>query len=64
MKTYQAHITTQTLEINADNERQAEHKYNLWFDDGICPDCYPERIAVCGCVDEHHDVTHEMEEMA
>ena len=64
MKTYQAHIITQTLIINADNEPQAQHKYDLWFDNGICPDCYPERIVVCGCVDEHDDITHEMEEIA
>ena len=62
MKTYEAHIVTQQLEIKANSIDEAEAKYNGWFRNEQCPDC-GTGLTGCGCVEEYEDIYHEMKEM-
>lgn len=55
MNTYTMEVVTQVLTIIADNEEQAEAKYNAYFTFGEdCP-CGEED---CDCVDDQEDVYH------
>jgi len=58
MKTYVANIVTSQLIIEAENEEEAEAKYDAHFNwDEPCP-CGKDE---CDCVTEQEDVFHYME---
>jgi len=52
-------IVTQTLTITADNEEQAEEKYDIYFNGGECP-CGGED---CDCVQDSEEVYHNTEKV-
>jgi hypothetical protein len=55
MPIYSMEIVSQTLTITADNEEQAEEKYNIYFQGGECP-C--GNGGDCDCVEDSEDIYH------
>jgi hypothetical protein len=57
MKTYVANIVSSQLVIQAEDEAQAEEKYDAFFSGDPCP-CGKDE---CDCCSEEEDVFHYME---
>jgi hypothetical protein len=57
MKTYVANIVSSQLVIQAEDEAQAEEKYDAHFSGDPCP-CGEDS---CDCCSEEEDVFHYME---
>ena len=60
MPVYCMEIVTQTLTITADNEEQAEEKYDIYFNGGECP-C--GKGGDCDCVEDSEDCYHNTTEL-
>ena len=60
MPIYSMEIVTQTLTITADNEEQAEEKYDIFFNGGECP-C--GNGGDCDCVEDSEDCYHNTEKI-
>ena len=54
MKVYEMAVVTQVLTIEAENEDQAEGKYDAYFSGDACP-CGAEE---CNCVEDGADTYH------
>ena len=60
MPTYNMEIVTQVLTITADNEEQAEEKYDIYFNGGDCPCGNGDD---CDCVEDSEDCYHNTEKI-
>ena len=54
MKLYEMAVVTQVVTIRANDEDEAEAKYNAYFNEEECP-C---NIEGCDCVEESEDTYH------
>lgn len=61
-KKYMADVISESFEILAHSEEDAEAKYNAWYSNTNCIDC-DITITKCGCVTDQSEVTHTIEEL-